>query len=376
MKVAVIGIGGVGSAALRFLARAGHDATGFEQFKLGHSRGSSHGESRIIRYAYPDLLYTQMMGDAYPLWDELEREAEEELFVRCGGLLFGPRGHQRVEGTAHSLAAAGVPYEMLEAGAVRERFPALRLRDNETALYQAYSGFLRSTRCIGANARLALAAGAEIHEESPVTSIRSHGNGKGVVVLTSDGEYHFDRVIVTAGAWMGKLLANLKMPLRVEQRQVVYLAIERNAEQFEPGRLPVWIDAGGAYYGIPSDGQVRGVKLASHPNGAPLDPDNPERKVIDEYVEQAVQYASERLPDLKSEVTHAQACLYTITPDEHFIIDQAPKMPEVTLISACSGHGFKFTVLLGKIAAGMATGEKYDRDLGRFRLERFAAPIQ
>ncbi len=369
MKIAVIGVGGVGSAACRFGARGGHEVVGFEQFLIGHPRGSSHGESRIIRYTYPDLLYTQMMGDAYPLWAELEEEAGQELFVRCGGVLFGPREHERVRATRDALAAAGLPFETLEPDEASQRFPAFALRPDEIALFQRQSGFLRSSRCILANARLAREAGAELREEAPVCGLEPRSGG--VVVRTARGEELFDRVIVTAGAWMGRLLEGCGLPLQVEQRQIMYVSIARHHKYFEAGQMPVWIDAGAFYYGFPSDGQLAGVKLASHVRGAPFNPDDEARPVIEENVEHALAYARERLPDTGGHALHAQACLYTVTPDEHFVLDRAPGLENVWLCSACSGHGFKFTILLGKLMVDLATGGSYERDLSRFSASRF-----
>lgn len=370
MRIAIVGVGGVGSAALRFLAQAGHTVVGFEQFQVGHERGSSHGASRILRYTYPDRLYTQLMGDAYPLWAELERAAGEELFVRCGGLFFGVAGDNHVRETEQALLACKLPYEKLGASAIHERFPALRLRDDEVALFQPESGFLRAARCVLANTRLAQSHGAELREETPVQSITQRGDQ--VIVHTEIGEaLVFDRAIVTAGAWMGKLLARLRLPFVVTRQQTVYLAIAHNAHQFSPQQLPVWIDATSNWYGFATDGQTAGVKLACHDRGATVDPDAPERAPDDRDIERTVAYAARRLPDLAPPSTHAQACLYTNTPDEDFIVDRLPDTPHVWLVSGCSGHGFKFTVLLGKIAAELALGNPCRHDLGRFSLRRF-----
>jgi monomeric sarcosine oxidase len=371
MKIGVVGIGGAGGAAARFLAEAGHDVVGFEQFRIGHDRGSSHGESRIIRHTYPDLLYTRMMGDAYPLWDDLERQAGEELFVRCGGLYFGTEGHPSVREAEQALRETGLPYERLGPEETRERFPAFRLRPDEIALFQKDSGFLRATRCVLANARLARERGAVLHEEAPVREIVPRG-AEVIVRTEGGGEWVFDRVVVTAGAWMGKLLADLPLPLRVTRQQIVYLRIARDAGQFAPGRFPVWIDADRNYYGFPNDGIIEGVKLAAHDLGETADPDAVRRTPDEEYVRAAAAYASARFPDLAGEATHAQVCLYTNTPDEDFVVDWAPGGANVLLVSGCSGHGFKFTVLLGKIGADLVTGGSYGRDLRRFALKRFA----
>lgn len=371
MKIAVVGVGGTGSAACRHLAKAGHQVVGYEQFQLGHERGSSHGESRIIRYTYPDLLYTQMMSDAYPLWADLEEEAGETLFVRCGGLYLGAQDDQNVQITERSLAEAGLPYEKLTPSEVQARFPAFHLQPNETAVYQRESGLLRPTQCVLANARLAREHGATINEETPVTQIVSQ-NSQVIVRTEQGGEEVFDRVIVTAGAWMGRMFARLNLPLNVTRQQVTYLQIARNPENFQPGRFPVWIDSTANYYGFPSDGRIPGVKFASHHIGETVDPDHVRRTVDESYIQSAIAYAARRLPDLSDDVTYSHVCLYTNTPDEHFIIDQVPDSPNVWLVSGCSGHGFKFTVLLGKIAAALATGDTYPRDLSRFRLDRFA----
>jgi len=369
MKIAVVGIGGTGSAALRFLARAGHDVTGFEQFEVGHTFGSSHGHSRIIRYTYPDNLYTAMMADAYPLWAELEQAAEAKLFERCGGVYFGPRDDAKVQATEASLIENGLPYEKLDADAVHERAPALQLRPDEVALFQSESGFLRSTQCVLANARLATTHGATLHENTAVRHIEARGAH--VLVGTDTSEEVFDRVIVTAGAWMQGLFADLHLPLRVTRQEIVYLRIAQHSKYFEPGILPVWIDAGEGYYGFPDDGQIEGVKFAAHTLGEETDPEAVRRERDETIIARAVDYASIRLPDLSSTVTYSQVCLYTNTPDEDFIIDQAPNAPHVWLVSGCSGHGFKFTVLLGHIAATLATDGIYARDLSRFSLARF-----
>ena len=370
MKIAIVGIGGTGSAAARHLAKAGHEVIGFEQFRLGHDRGSSHGESRVIRYTYPDRLYTEMMGDAYPLWDELAAEAGEELLVRCGGLYFGQPTNANIIETEDALSASGIVYEKLGLEAIQERYPAVRLNPGEIGIYQSDMGFLRANVCVLANARLARQHGATLHEETPVQEIISRGN-ETVIRTEAGAEFAADRVIVTAGAWMSKLFARLDLPLCVSRQQFVYLKPARHPENFAVGRLPVWIDAATNYYGFPSDGRIEGVKIACHNTGDTVDPDVLRRESDASYQQETIAYVASRLPDLSGEVTHAKICLYTNTPDEDFIIDRDPSNANVWIISGCSGHGFKFTVLLGKIAAGLATEEPYARDLSRFLLNRF-----
>lgn len=370
MRVAVVGLGGTGSAALRLLAEAGHRAIGFEQFQVGHDRGSSHGESRIVRYTYPDLLYTQMMGDAYPLWRSLEAAAGEELMVLCGGLLFGPAGHPRVEATEQVLRETKLPYERLSAAEVRERFPAMHLEAGERAIYQAESGFLRAGSCVRANVRLAREHGAEVVEEVAVVAVEPRG-AEVVIRDGTGGERVFDRVVLTSGAWIGRFFPEVSLPLRVSRQEYAYLSVACEPGQFQPGRFPVWIDAGERFYGFPADGRVEGVKLAANHPGETVDPDHMRRTVDAPYLGKVVEYASRRFPGLTAPPTVAGTCLYTNTPDEHFIIDRVPETENVWLVSGCSGHGFKFTVLLGKIAADLATDGAYPRDLSRFSLRRF-----
>jgi monomeric sarcosine oxidase len=370
MRIAVIGVGGTGSAALRHLAKAGHSVTGFEQFVVGHDRGSSHGESRIIRYTYPDLLYTQMMGDAYPLWAELEEEAEESLFVRCGGVYFGKDTDKNVHITEQSLREVGLPYDRLNAKEAEDRFSAFRFAEDEVILYQPESGFLRASRVVRANARLALEAGATLRENSTVATIRQVGAE--VIIQTADGaEEAFDRAIVTAGAWVSTLFPQLRMPLVVTRQQVIYLTVGQNEAYFQQGSLPVWIDSTTNFYGFPDDGILSGAKIASHNHGNAVDPNAVRREVDASYYESVCAYASTRMPDLTTEVTYRSVCLYTNTPDEDFILDTVPDMPHILLVSACSGHGFKFTALMGKIAAELATGGGYAHSLARFALSRF-----
>ncbi|QJE96521.1 N-methyl-L-tryptophan oxidase [Luteolibacter luteus] len=369
MKVAVIGIGGSGSAALRFPAKAGHEAVGFEQFRPGHDRGSSHGHSRMIRKTYPDPFHTRMMAGAYELWDDLEREAEESLFVRCGGITFGPAGDPKLEATRRSLEEAGLPYERLSREESATRFPAIDIGLGSEAIYQAESGFLRATRCVLAQARLATAQGARLHEESPVLHLEEQGGA--VLVSTASQTERFDAVIVTAGPWMGKLLAPLKLPLRTALRQVIYAGVTRNEELFQPDKLPVWIEEPSEYYGFPADGEMAGIKFASHDAGMDFDPDRKDRPVMAGHVERAMQHIATRFSDLSGEVIASQSCLYTITPDEHFILDRAPGSKRIIICSGCSGHGFKFTILLGKLAADMAASGRHDESTLPWSLSRF-----
>lgn len=372
MKIAVVGLGGTGSAALRFLAQLGHQAIGYEQFHVGHENGSSHGESRIIRYTYPDLLFTQMMSDSYKLWFELQKEAEEELFVQCGGLCFGDINDPNISAIEQALIDTNVPYERLNSEETHKKFPAFRLQSSEVAIFQKDSGFLRATRCVQANIRLAKKHGAIIHENTKVQEIISTDNKTSIV--TSQGEEQFDRVIVTAGPWMSSLFKSLNLPLTTTRQQIVYLNINDHEEYFQSnGAFPVWIDTTDNVYGFPKDGQIIGVKLASHNCGEVIQNLDVDRASVDEsYFEEMRRYARKRFPNLGSKITYSQTCVYTNTPNADFIIDRVSTKSNIFLVSGCSGHGFKFTVLLGKIISMLATDDQsYDKDLSRFKLSSF-----
>jgi sarcosine oxidase len=376
MRVLIIGVGGVGAMAAWRLAQAGHEVVALEQFRLDHDKGSSYGDSRIVRRVYPDTLYTALMADAYPLWEELQALTPgEELFVRAGGIFCGPAEHPFVLAAQRALAVSRVEYEILSPARCSLRFPAFVLRPEEVAVYEPSMGFARASRCVRAAAQQAVRCGAQIRTDTPVAKIRPGVGNRGVRVTTQAGETHeAERLLLAAGAWTGPILQALgiSVPLVVTRQPYVHLKPERNA--FEVGRFPVWIDAAAnSYtYGFPRLGDVPGVKIGIHDRGEITTPETVDRDVREEDREAARRYAASRFPWLSAEVVFEKVCLYTNTPDEDFILDTVPGLPDAVVISACSGHGFKFTPLLGQIAADLFTGTPVPYDLARFRLARFA----
>lgn len=373
-RVAVLGAGGVGSATARFLAREGHTVTVLEQFEADHDRGSSYGTSRIIRKTYTDGFYTGLMGAAYPLWDELEREAQEALFARTGGLFFGPAEHSELVAIRRALRGNGVPFEELDPAACARRFPRLRLLPGESAVYEREAGFLRASACVRANLRLATAHGARLRTGVSVQAIEPRPGGI-TLVLAGGESLEFDRVVVAAGPWTARLLSRfVTLPFKVTRQ--VYCHFEPQAQvpvtDFGAERLPVWIDFATDFYGFPHDGQAPGVKVAWHHFGTPTDPDHVDRQIHESDREPIRRYCAEHLPELSPRVTLEKVCLYTVSPDKDFVVDQLPGEPRVTLVGGLSGHGFKFTVLLGRIASWMATEQKVPWNLSRFALARQA----
>ncbi len=369
LDIAIIGAGGTGCAAARFAARAGHSVTVWERFTVDHDQGSSFGGSRIVRRTYPDALYMGLMGQAYPLWAALEKEAGETLLVRCGGLTFGSADNPVMAETEESLRVNGVAFERWTAAQVGERFPALRLGEGQSGIFQEDTGYLRASACVRAQMRLAQAAGAVLRENVVVEGIEP-GKGGRVRVKTGDGAWEFDKVLVTAGAWMADLLPLLGLPLTVTRQYYAHLRAAR-VEEFAVGAFPVWIDADANFYGFPDDGETPGVKVAWHEHGQPTHPDRVARTVTDDDREPLTAYAAQHLPGLSGPPLWEKTCLYTNAPDEDFVLDAVPDVPGAFLCSGCSGHGFKFTILLGQILCRLAWGEAVGADVSRFGLARF-----
>jgi sarcosine oxidase len=371
-RIAVLGAGGVGSAAARFLAREGHDVTVVEQFEPDHDRGSSYGSSRIIRKTYTDGFYTALMGQAYPLWDELEREAGESLFARTGGLFFAPAAHPELAAIRRALSDNRVPFEELDPAACSKRFPQLRLLEGESAIFEQEAGFLRASACVRAQLRLASAHGARVRTKTAVEDLELRA-GSVSLVLAGGERLEVDRLVVAAGPWTARLLSRfVPLPFTVTRQTYCHFEPEGEVTPFAADRFPVWIDFGTNFYGFPHDGQTPGVKVAWHQTGTPTDPERVDRQLHDSDREPLRRYRAQHLPGLSSRVTFEKVCLYTMTPDADFLVDHLPGEPRVTLIGGLSGHGFKFTVLLGRIAAWMATEQPVPWNLSRFALARLA----
>lgn len=232
-------------------------------------------------------------------------------------------------------------------------------------------GYARASNCVRAAVRLAKKQGAIIWENTPIAGIVADAGG--VQVTTAAGEtIGGDKLLLTAGPWTGPKLSEfgMKVPLVVTRQPYIHLQPARHAEQFGVGRFPVWIDAGANFYGFPQLGNVPGVKIGLHNRGATTTPDTVNREVTDADIESTLEYASRRFPSLDKKVVYSKVCLYTNTPDEDFIIDAVPTLRNTFVVGGLSGHGFKFTPLLGQILSDMAQGKPISHDLSRFRLNR------
>ncbi len=376
MKVAVIGMGGVGAAAAWHLARAGHQVECIEQFELDHELGGSYGGSRIYRHVYPDGLYTRLMEAAWPMWLELEKVSGRDLMLRCGGIFFGPGDHPDMATAAAALRDSGVPFETLGRDEAARRVPALRLHPEEIAIHQRDAGLLRASACVVAMAGLARAAGARLRERTRLLEIEARPTGVRLH-LDPGGSLDLDAAVLAPGPWArGFLPSAAAGAIQVtRQRYHHFLPAPGREGEFGTDQLPVWIDMDSWFYGFPVHDEVPGAKVAEHLGGIPVDPDHVDRGPDEGLRERARAYATGRFPGLTGEVSYEKTCLYEKTPDEDFILDLLPGLPGVSVVAGTSGHGFKFVPLLGALAARLALGEDPKADLRRFRLGRFKSKL-
>lgn len=370
--VIVLGAGVAGSSAAYAMARDQRVLL-LEQYPFLHARGSSHGGSRIFRYAYEQPQYVAMALAAEDGWRALERDEDERLLTKTGGLDSGRAASRALEGIAGALAAAGLAFEELGPSEVARRFPAFALADDRSALYQADAGILDATRSVNAFLRGAARRGADLRDREAVTAIEPAPDE--VVVRTSKGAYAADRLVVTAGAWLGSVLDGLGLPLRVEQQQVLYVRTSRPAD-FAPPRMPVFIDheEDCGLYGFPLFDDPVAIKLADHHNAPTIDLERRGTQLMEEWAAETIRRARSLLPSLTGELRRFDLCLYTKTPDEHFILDRHPEHPNVVIGGGFSGHGFKFGPVLGEVLRALSMGEGSAFDLSLFGALRFNAP--
>jgi sarcosine oxidase len=370
--VIVVGIGAMGSAACFHLARRGQRVLGLERFDIPHAMGSSHGVNRIIRLAYyEDPSYVPLLRRAYALWRELERGFGEQLLYITGSIDASEADSWVFQRSLESCELHGLPHEVLTSAQLRERFPAYHLPDGHLALLQPEGGFVASERAIVAHVDGAIEAGAEIHGREQVRSWELTGGG--VRVETERGIYEAERLVLSAGAWMGELTPHLT-PLLTPERQVLAWFQPTAPALFRPDVFPVFNLAHGEdrYYGFPVFG-IPGFKFGRyHHRHEQIDPETMQREP-DAEDEAILREASLRyFPASAGPVMSLKSCIFTNTPDEHFILDTLPGDERVVIASPCSGHGYKFASVMGEIIADLATAGQTAHDIALFRLDRFA----
>jgi sarcosine oxidase len=366
--VAVVGVGGMGSAALYHLARRGKRVLGLERFDLLHEQGSSHGLTRIIRLAYfehPD--YVPLLRRAYELWRELQAEADEQLLF-VTGIVEG--GERILDGVLHSCAEHGIRHEVLTGAEAGHRFPAYRLPAEMEVVFQPDGGFVVPERCIVAHVHGALKRGAQLHARERVLEWSETENG--VRIRTDRAEVEAERVVFTAGAWSQEVARLPEGLVRGVRQSLAWLQPTR-PDLFEPERMPVFNLAldGEHFYGFPAHG-IPGFKLGRYDHfGSGGDPDTIDREptFADEAPLRA--FAERYFPDGAGPTVALKTCLFEPSPDEHFLIDHHPEVPAAIVGAGFSGHGYKFCSVVGEVLADLAIDGSTRHDIGLFRLDRF-----
>lgn len=371
----VIGLGAMGSAAAYHLAKRGVRVLGIDQFGPCHDRGSSHGETRIIRKAYfehPD--YVPLLIRAYQLWAELGGDEPWSLFSRAGLLLAGPRDGNVVPGLYRSAAAHGLPLETLSPPELARRFPMFNLpADQYESVFEADAGYLKIDACLQAHMGAAEKAGATLLHERRVIDWKCDGGA--VQVRTESETFSAAKLVICGGPWSASILADLSIPLTVRRKVQLWFATEDGPFARERGTPVYGVETPeGFFYGFPAI-TSREIKVAHHTGGATgVDPDQVDRTLHDEDLAPVQRFIDAHLCGVTNKVTRHSICLYTMTPDEHFILDLHPAHANVVFAAGFSGHGFKFASVVGEIMADLALRGRTDQPIEFLRLSRLSRP--
>lgn len=360
----------MGSATLWRLARRGFDVVGVEQFEPGHSRGASHGRSRIIRTAYAEgARYVPLALQAWRLWDELSEVAEVSLVERTGGLILAPEGSAPIKAPVVSAEAHHLKYEMLSAADIRHRFPQHLVGEEMVGFYEEDAGVVMAEEAVLAAVRAARTCGAEVISGTEVRHIIA--DEQRPAVLVGDSKITARHVVVAAGGWITLLLPEMATKIEVVRRQFAWFAADK-PEAFAPAKFPIFIrcDATGDYnwYGFPClDGHT--VKVGIHawpgidelvnPAAGAREPDERDSDLFERLI-------GEVLSGVEARPARIQSCMYSKTADRNFLVGPVAGFPGLTVLGGFSGHGFKFAPVLGDIAADLATTGKTRWDIGIF----------
>ena len=365
--VAIAGLGAMGGAAAAELGRRGLRVIGFDRFAPPHALGSSHGQTRIIREAYFEQpSYVPMVQRAYTLWRGLEQQDGRSLLRETGGLMIGSPNSALVAGARASAELHRLPHVLLEARAVRERFPVLNPDDDMIAVLEPRAGILLVEDCVQAQLAQARRHGAELFEYEPV--LRWRETRDGVRVVTAQRELLARHLILAAGAWAGALLDGLASAFTIERQVLHWFTPTRSPDEFAADRLPIHLwqfDSGRFFYGFPDLGA--GVKAGFHHDGEVTQADAVRREVDAAEIEEVRKVVRRFMPNVDGPPHASSTCLYTNTRDEHFVIDRHPHAAHVVIASACSGHGFKFAPVIGEIVADLVQERQSRFDLTLFR---------
>lgn len=375
--VIVAGVGSMGSAACWQLAERGKKVLGIEKFALGHDLGSHGGQSRIIRMAYFEHEdYVPLLKRAYNLWHDLETVSRQQVYYRTGLLYLGQPNSVLLQGVQRSAEMFDVPVYPVEEAEFAEKYPMFHLPAGCEALLEPYAGFLTPERAVNLMALEAMEDGAVIHAGEAL--VEWHIQDNKVMVTTTDGAYSTDKLIITSGAWAPKLLPQLSSKLKVTRQTLAWMW-PQDQELFELYKFPCWMmdDAAGIMYGFPmleqsAFGGHAGLKIARHLAGDETDPDQVNRAVTSADKQPVLDFVKKFMPDANGPATAWKTCLYTYSPDEHFIVDFLPESAgKVLIATGFSGHGFKFAPVIGEILADLAITGSTPLPIDFLRLKRF-----
>jgi sarcosine oxidase len=370
--IIVIGVGAMGSAACYHLASRDLRVLGLDQFDIPNTMGSSHGLSRMIRSAYyehPD--YVPLLRRSFQLWHALERDSGEKLLHLTGGLYLGTADDPLISGSMAAAQQFNLTHQLLSRDQLIRDYPQFQLRDDFVGLLEQKAGLLLPEKCVAAHTNLARQHGAKINANEQVTDWTS--DSAGVTVTTPWATYRARHLVITAGPWTQKLVRDLGIELRVT-RQVLGWVHPKDPSAFEFGALPVWAIGhpdGSLHYGFPILPDGEGFKLAWHKPGQPTDPDHVNRAPLPGDEEEIRLALRQFIPAADGPLSSMRICLYTNSPDHHFIIDRHPAHANVTLACGFSGHGFKFASVVGEILADLATTGRTDLPAAFLGMNRF-----
>jgi sarcosine oxidase len=372
--VAVLGVGGMGSAVCFHLAKAGLRVLGVDRFSIPSTRGSSHGATRILRLGlHESAKYVPLVLRSVELWDELGKLHGHEIFHRVGSLDVSAPDRAIFKGSLGACQRCGIEHEVLDADELRRRHPAIAPLPDMQAVFQPGSGFVIPEAAITAHVDLALAAGAEIHGHEQVIEWRREGDH--FLIRTDRCTYEAGQIVHTTGAWLGKHLSSQSIPVTAERCVLGWFAPVRNLPNFQPDKLPVWIveaEETGHFYGFPIHG-IPGFKLGRLREipSPPVDPDEPRRDPDLEDEADIRSFVSRIFPDADGPILSMATCFFENTPDRDPIIDGVPGEPGAWILGGFSGHGFKYASVVGEIAKDLILDGASAFDLTPFRADRF-----
>ena len=369
--IIIVGGGVMGCAAAYQLARDGQKVLILEQFTVGNRQGSSHGAARLFRLAHTIPEYVDLACNAEVLWHELESESGQKLMQPVEALDLG--SPEALAELSTTLEATEIPFERLDRAEILRRYPHFALPEDTIGLFQDNYRMLPADRCVSTLATRAREHGARIVEGEAVQHILPAGTG--VQVITDKATYTAGCVILAAGSWMRLVLKplDLDLPLTVRKELITYYK-PPDPQAWMPGRFPLFRHHSPGYGGRWGVGfpifEHAGAKMLLDCTGPVVAPDDPDRSVDQDVLDRVRRYIASLLPTLGEDIIEAETCRYTMTPDEDFILDRHPAYPQIILASPCSGHGFKFAPLIGRILADLATRGKTEYKIERFRLNR------